>query len=48
MDVLSANVRVLDADIIGIRESWMNETISNTEVIMEGYDFFNDVTGQLK
>ena len=40
MDVLSANVRALDPDIIGITESWMDETISDAEVSMEGYDLF--------
>jgi len=39
VDVLSANVRVLDPDIIGIMKSWM-ETISDAEVFMEGYDLF--------
>jgi len=37
---LSANVRVLDPDIIGITESWMDETISDAEMFMEGYDLF--------
>jgi len=40
VDVLSANVRVLDPNIIGIMESWMDETISDVDVFMEGYDFF--------
>ena len=40
MDVLSANVRVLYPGIIRITESWMNETINDAEVFMEGYDFF--------
>ena len=38
MDVLSANVRVLDPDIIGITESWTDKTISDAEVSMKGYD----------
>jgi len=41
VDVLSANVRVLDPDKIGIMESWMDETISDAEVFMEGYDLFS-------
>jgi len=40
MDVLTANVRVLDPDIIGITESWMNETTSDAEFFKEGYDLF--------
>jgi len=40
LDVLSANVRVLDPDIIGIMESWMDETISDAEVLIDGYDLF--------
>jgi len=40
MDVLSDNVTVLDPDIIGITESWTDETISDAEVFMEDYDLF--------
>ena len=47
MDVLSANVRDLDPDIIGITENWMDETISDAEVSWRVIIYL-DVTDQLK
>jgi len=34
VDVLSANVRLLDSGIIRITDSWMDETISDAEVLI--------------
>jgi len=40
MDYLSAEVRVLNPDIIGITESWADGRITEAEIGLDGYELF--------
>ena len=40
IDYLCSEVKVIDADIVGVSESWTNESIGDEEVGLEGCDLF--------